>query len=129
MMKMTRIVSVGLLVVGIVEIAFMGAGAGLYGWYLLLALWVMALLIRFILAGVDAFKAVFAMGPDGAIAVPEYEKKMASFARTSNREDKGPSSRKTFGNGNQNGTENFINDDIIIPIYPEKDPFGELYGF
>ena len=65
MVRVTKIVAVGLAVIGIVELAFRGTNAALYAWYLLFVLWGGVLLIRFAMAAVDAYKRVFVKGPDG----------------------------------------------------------------
>ena len=54
MVRVAKIVTVGLAGIGVVEIAFRGADAALYAWYLLFALWMVALFARFALAVVDA---------------------------------------------------------------------------
>ena len=46
MVKVTKIVAVGLAGIGVVELALRGTDASLYAWYLLLVLWVILLLIR-----------------------------------------------------------------------------------
>ncbi|WP_335924220.1 hypothetical protein [Shewanella indica] len=126
MVRVTKIVAVGLAGIGIVELAFRGTNAALYAWYLLFVLWVVVLLIRFAMAAVDAYKTVFAKGPDGEMTFPEFEKKMASFSRGSSRGENGPSSTTTSGNGNDGGTEGFSDDDRINQIYRANDPFGEF---
>ena len=62
MVRVAKIVTVGLAGIGVVELVFRGTDAALYAWYLLLVLWVVALLIRFALAAIDAYKTVFAKG-------------------------------------------------------------------
>ncbi len=103
MVRVTKIVAVGLAGIGVVEIAFRGTDAALYAWYLLFVLWVVLLLIRFAMAAVDAYKTVFTKGPDGQMTFPECEKKMASFSRGGGREENGPSSTTTSGTGSQEG--------------------------
>ena len=85
MVRVAKIVTVGLAGIGVVEIAFRGTDAALYAWYLLFVLWVVVLLIRFAMAAVDAYKTVFAKGPDGEMMFPEFEEKMASFSRGDGR--------------------------------------------
>lgn len=126
-MRVAKLVAVGLAGIGVVEIAFRGADAALYAWYLLFALWMVALLTRFALAAVDAYKTVFAKGPDGEMTFPEFEKKMASFSRSSDREESGPSSRTTSGTGSQDGTGDLSDDFRVNPILREDDPFGEFF--
>ncbi len=46
MVRVAKIVAVGLAGIGVVEIAFRGADAALYAWYLLFALWMVALFTR-----------------------------------------------------------------------------------
>ena len=62
MVRVIKIVAVGLAGIGVVELALRGTDAALYAWYLLFVLWVVALLIRFALAAIDAYKTVFAKG-------------------------------------------------------------------
>ncbi len=95
MVRVTKIVAVGLAGIGVVEFALRGTDAALYAWYLLFVLWVILLLIRFAMAAVDAYKTVFTKGPDGQMTFPEFEKKMASFSRGGGREENGPSSTTT----------------------------------
>ena len=123
---MAKIVTVGLAGIGVVELAFRGTDAALYAWYLLFVPWVVALFIRFALAVVDAYKTVFAKGPDGEMTFPEFEQKMASFSRGSDEEATGASKKATSGNGSNGGTEGFIDDDRINQIYRADDPFGEF---
>ncbi len=75
MVRVTKIVAVGLVGLGFVELAFRGIDAALYAWYLLFVLWVVVLFIRFALAAVNAYKTIFAKGPDGEMTFPEFEKK------------------------------------------------------
>lgn len=126
MVRLAKIVAVGLAAIGVVEIAFRGADAALYAWYLLFVLWVVALFTRFALAAVDAYKTAFAKGPDGEMTFPEFEEKMASFSRGSGEEATGASSKATSGNGSDGGTEGFFDDDRINQIYRADDPFGEF---
>lgn len=126
-MRVAKLVAVGLAGIGVVEIAFRGADAALYAWYLLFVLWVVALCIRFALAVVDAYKTVFAKGPGGEMTFPEFEQKMASFSRSSDREESGPSSRTTSGTGSQDGTGDLFDDFRVNPILREDDPFGEFF--
>ena len=126
MVRATKIVAVGLAGIGVVELTFRGADAALYAWYLLFVLWVVALFISFALAAVDAYKTVFAKGPDGEMTFPEFEQKMASFSRGSDEEATGASKKATSGNGSDGGTEGFFDDDRINQIYRADDPFGEF---
>ncbi|WP_449288273.1 hypothetical protein [Marinobacter salarius] len=127
MVRVTKIVAVGLAGIGIVELAFRGTNAALYAWYLLFVLWVVVLLIRFAMAAVDAYKTVFAKGPDGEMTFPEFEKKMASFSRGSGRGENGPSSTTTPGTGSQQDTSDLFDDFRVNPILREDDPFGEFF--
>lgn len=127
MVRVTKIVAVGLAGIGVVELAFRGTDAALYAWYLLFALWVVALFTRFALAAVDAYKTVFAKRPDGEMTFPEFEKKMASFSRGRDREENGPSSTTTSGTGSQDGTGDPFDDFRVNPILREDDPFGEFF--
>lgn len=127
MVRVAKTVAVGLAGIGVVELAFRGTDAALYAWYLLFALWMVALFTRFTLAAVDAYKTVFAKGPDGEMTFPEFEKKMASFSRSSDREESGPSSRTTSGTGSQDGTDDLFDDFGVNPILREGDPFGEFF--
>ena len=65
MVRVAKIAAVGLTGIGVVELAFRGTEAALYAWYLLFALWMVALFIRFALAIVDAYKTFFAKDPMG----------------------------------------------------------------
>ncbi|MDK9688451.1 hypothetical protein [Halomonas sp. LC1] len=127
MVRVTKIVAVGLAGIGVVELALRGTDAALYAWYLLFVLWVVLLLIRFAMAAVDAYKTVFAKGPDGQMTFPEFEKKMASFSRGSDEEATVASNKATSGNGSDGGTEGFFDDDRINQIYRADDPFGEFF--
>lgn len=127
MVRVAKIVTVGLAGIGVVEIAFRGTDSALYAWYLLFVLWVVALFIRFAMAVVDAYKTVFAKGPDGEMAFPEFEQKIASFSRSSDREESGPNSRTTSGTGSQGGTGDLFDDFRVNPILREDDPFGEFF--
>lgn len=127
MVKMTKIVAVGLVGIGVVELALRGTNAALYAWYLLFVLWVVVLLIRFAMAAVDAYKTVFAKGPDGEMTFPEFEKKMASFSRGSGRGENGPSSTTTPGTGSQQDTSDLFDDFRVNPILREDDPFGQFF--
>tara|TARA_R110002020_G_scaffold183028_4_gene379003 strand:+ start:891 stop:1280 length:390 start_codon:yes stop_codon:yes gene_type:complete len=127
MVRVTKIVAVGLAGIGIVELALRGTDAALYAWYLLFVLWVVVLLIRFAMAAVDAYKTVFAKGPDGEMTFPEFEKKMASFGRGSDREEDGPSRTTASGTGNKDGTGDPFDDFRVNPILREDDPFGEFF--
>ncbi|CAB0150858.1 hypothetical protein C7H09_02910 [Marinobacter fuscus] len=127
MVKVTKIVAVGLAGIGVVELALRGTDASLYAWYLLLVLWVILLLIRFAMAAVDAYKTVFTKGPDGQMTFPEFEKKMASFSRGGGREENGPSSTTTSGTGSQEGAGDLFDDFRVNPILREDDPFGEFF--
>lgn len=126
MLRVAKIAAAGLAGIGVVEIAFKGTDAALYAWYLLFVLWVVVLFIRFAMAAVDAYKTVFAKGPDGEMTFPEFEQKMASFSRGSDEEATGASSKATSGNGSDGGTEGFFDDDRINQIYRANDPFGEF---
>jgi hypothetical protein len=126
MVRVTKIIAVGLAGIGVVELAFRGTDAALYTWYLLFVLWVAALFIRFALAAVDAYKRVFAKGPDGEMTFAEFEKKMASFSRGSDEKTSDASSKATSCAGNDGGTEGFFDDDRINQIYRADDPFGEF---
>lgn len=128
MMKTTRIVAAGLVVTGIVEIVVWGADTSLWAWRLLFVHWMVALLTRFTLAGVDAYRAVFAKGSNGEMTFPEFEQKMASFRQGSNRKESGPSSRSTSGTGSQDGTDDLFDDFRFNPIIREDDPFGLFFG-
>ena len=127
MVKVTKIVAVGLAGIGGVELALRGTDAVLYSWYLLFVLWVVLLLIRFAMAAVDSYKTVFAIGPDGEMTFPEFEKKMASFSRGSDRGENGPSSTTTSGTGSKDGTGDPFDDFRVDPILREDDPFGEFF--
>ncbi|TDP28437.1 hypothetical protein DEU29_12112 [Idiomarina aquatica] len=127
MVRVTKIVAVGLAGIGVVELTFRGADAALYAWYLLFVLWVVALFISFALAAVDAYKTVFAKGPDGQMTFPEFDKKMASFSRGGGREENGPSSTTTSGTRSQDGTGDPFDDFRVNPILREDDPFGEFF--
>lgn len=127
MVRVTKIVAVGLAGIGFVELVFRGTDAALYAWYLLFVLWVVALLIRFALAAIDAYKTVFAKGPDVEMTFPELEEKMASFNRGSDREEDGPSRTTTSGTGSKDGTDNPFDDFRVNPILREDDPFGEFF--
>mgnify|MGYP001435483388 FL=1 len=127
MVRVTKIVAVGLAGIGVVELAFRGADAALYAWYLLFVLWVVALFISFALAAVDAYKTVFAKGPDVEMAFPEFEKKMASFNRGSDREKNGPSGTTTSSTGSKDGAGDLFDDFRVNPILREDDPFGEFF--
>ena len=126
MVRVIKIVAVGLAGIGVVELALRGTDAALYAWYLLFLLWVVVLLIRFAMAAVDAYKTVFDKGPDGEMTFPEFEQKMASFSRGSDEEATGASNKATSGNGSDGGTEGFFDDDRINQIYRADDPFGEF---
>ncbi|TPW22283.1 hypothetical protein FH712_17715 [Marinobacter nauticus] len=126
MLRVAKIAAVGLAGIGVVEIAFKGADAALYAWYLLFALWMVALFTRFALAAVDAYKTVFAKGHDWEMTFPEFEQKMASFSRGSDEETTGASNKATSGTGSNGGTEGFFDDDRINQIYRADDPFGEF---
>ena len=127
MVRVIKIVAVGLAGIGVVELALRGTDAALYAWYLLFVLWVVVLLIRFAMAAVDAYKTVFAKGPDGEMTFPEFEKKMASFSRGSGRGENGPSSTTTPGTGSQQDTSDLFDDFRVNPILREDDPFGEFF--
>src|SRR5690554_7732779 len=103
MVRVARIAAVGLAGIGVVELAFRGTDAALYAWYLWFVLWMVALLIRSALAVFDAYKTVFAKGPDGEMTFPEFEEKMVSFRRGTGEETVGASSKTTSGNGNDGG--------------------------
>jgi len=126
MVRVAKTVAVGLAGIGVVELAFRGTDAALYAWYLLFALWMVALFIRFALAVVDAYKTVFAKEPDGEMTFPEFEQKIASFSRGSDEEATGASNKATSGNGSDGGTEGLFDDDRINQIYRAEDPFGEF---
>lgn len=127
MVRVTKIVAVGLAGIGFVEIALRGADAALYAWYLLFVLWVVVLLIRFAMAAVDAYKTVFAKGLDGEMTFPEFEKKVASFGRDSGRGENGPNSTTTSGSGSKDGTGDPFDDFRVNPILREDAPFGEFF--
>ena len=127
MVRVTKIVVVGLAGIGFVELVFRGIYAALYAWYLLFVLWVVALLIRFALAAIDAYKTVFAKGPDGEMTFPEFEKKMASFSQGSDREENGPSGTTTSSTGSKDGAGDLFDDFRVNPILREDDPFGEFF--
>ena len=127
MVRVAKTVAVGLAGIGVVELAFRGTDAALYAWYLLFALWMVALFTRFTLAAVDAYKTVFAKGPDGEMTFPEFEKKMASFSRGGGREENGPSSTTTSDTGSQEGAGDLFDDFRVNPILREDDPFGQFF--
>ena len=127
MVRVAKIVAVGIAGIGVVEIAFKGADAAVYAWYLLFALWMVALFTRFALAAVDAYKTVFDKGPDGEMTFPEFEKKMASFSRGGGREENGPSSTTTSDTGSQEGAGDLFDDFRVNPILREDDPFGQFF--
>ncbi len=127
MVRVTKIVVVGLAGIGFVELVFRGTDAALYAWYLLFVLWVVALLIRFALAAIDAYKTVFAKGPDVEMTFPELEERMASFNRGSDREEDGPSRTTASGTGSKDGTGDPFDDFRVNPILREDDPFGEFF--
>jgi len=126
MVRVTKIVAVGLAGIGVVELALRGTDAALYAWYLMFVLWVVLLLIRFAMAADDAYRTVFAEGPDGEMTFPEFEKKMASFSHGSGEKVSGASSKATSRAGSDGGTEDFFDDDRINQIYRADDPFGEF---
>lgn len=126
MVRVAKVVAVGLAGIGVVELAFRGTDAALYPWYLLFTLWMVALFTRFALAAVDAYKTVFTKGPDGQMTFPEFEKKMASFSRGGGREENGPSGTTTSGTGSQEGAGDLFDDFRVNPILREDDPFGEF---
>ena len=127
MVRVAKIVAVGLAGIGVVEIVFRGTEAALYAWYLLFVLWVVVLFIRFALAIVGAYKTFFAKGPDGEMTFPEFEKKMASFSRGGGREESGPSSTTTSDTGSQEGAGDLFDDFRVNPILREDDPFGQFF--
>jgi len=127
MVRVAKIVAVGLAGIGVVEIVFRGTEAALYAWYLLFVLWVVVLFIRFALAIVGAYKTFFAKGPDGEMTFPEFEKKMASFSRGGGREENGPSSTTTSDTGSQEGAGDLFDDFRVNPILREDDPFGQFF--
>ena len=127
MVRVAKIVAVGLAGIGVVEIVFRGADAALYAWYLLFVLWGVVLFIRFALAIVGAYKTFFAKGPDGEMTFPEFEKKMASFSRGGGREENGPSSTTTSDTGSQEGAGDLFDDFRVNPILREDDPFGQFF--
>ena len=127
MVRVAKTVAVGLAGIGVVELALRGTDAALYAWYLLFLLWVVVLLIRFAMAAVDAYKTVFAKGPDGEMTFPEFEKKMASFSRGGGREENGPSSTTTSDPGSQEGSGDLFDDFRVNPILREDDPFGQFF--
>lgn len=127
MVRVTKIVVVGLAGIGVVELAFRGTDAALYPWYLLFVLWVVVLFFRFAMAAVDAYKTVFAKGPDVEMTFPELEEKMASFNRGSDREEDGPSRTTTSGTGSKDGTGKPFDAFRVNPILREDDPFGEFF--
>ena len=127
MVRVIKIVAVGLAGIGVVELALRGTDAALYAWYILFLLWVVVLLIRFAMAAVDAYKTVFDKGPDGEMTFPEFEKKMASFSRGGGREENGPSSTTTSDTGSQEGAGDLFDDFTVNPILREDDPFGQFF--
>lgn|SRR5690554_1624538 len=127
MVRVTKIVAVGLAGIGVVELALRGTNAALYAWYLLFLLWVVVMLIRFAMAAVDAYKTVLAKGLDGQMTFPEFEKKMASFSRGGGREENGPSSTTTSDTGSQEGAGDLFDDFRVNPILREDDPFGQFF--
>jgi len=127
MVRVTKIVAVWLAGIGVVELALRGTDAALYAWYLLFVLWVVVLLIRFAMAAVNAYKTVFAKGPDGEMTFSEFEKKMASLSRGSGSGENGPSSTTTSGTGSQGGAGDLFDDFRVNPIHWEDDPFGEFF--
>ena len=127
MVRVIKIVAVGLAGIGVVELALRGRDAALYARYLLFLLWVVVLLIRFAMAAVDAYKTVFDKGPDGEMTFPEFEKKMASFSRGGGREENGPSSTTTSDTGSQEGAGDLFDDFRVNPILREDDPFGQFF--
>lgn len=127
MMKAARIVAMGLAVIGVAEIVVRGTDATFYTWYLLFVLWMAALIIRFIQAAISVYKAAFAKVPDGKMTFPEFEQKMASFSRGSDKDEGGPSSKANSGTGSQDGTEDLFDDVRVNPILREDDPFGEFF--
>ena len=122
MVRVTKIVAVGLAGIGVVELSLRGTDAALYAWYLLFVLWVVVLLIRFALAAVDAYKTVFSKGPDGEMTFSEFEKKMASFGRGSGRGENGPNSTTTSGTGSQEGTGSFSTLEVVPDGYTSGEP-------
>ncbi|QLE99344.1 hypothetical protein [Neptunomonas phycophila] len=127
MVRLAKLVAVGLVGIGVVELALRGNDAALYAWYLLFVLWLVVLLIRFLMAAVDAYKTVFAKGPNGEMTFPEFEKKMASFGRGSGRGENGPSSTTTSGTGSRDDTGDPFYDFGVNPILRKYDPFGEFF--
>lgn len=127
MVKATRIIALGLAVIGVAEIVVRGTDATFYTWYLLFVLWMLVLIIRFIQAAISVYKAAFCIGPDGEITFPEFEQKMASFSRSSKKEESGPSSRPTSGAGSHDGTDDLFDDFRLNPIVREDDPFGQFF--
>ncbi|MBO2694271.1 hypothetical protein I6M59_21345 [Shewanella algae] len=127
MVRVTKIIALGLAGIGVVELALRGTDAALYTWYLLFVLWVAALFIRFALAAVNAYKTVFAKGPDGEMTFPEFERKMALFSQGSDREENGPSGTTTSGTRSQEDAGDLFDDFRVNPILREDDPFGEFF--
>ncbi|WP_339753990.1 hypothetical protein [uncultured Marinobacter sp.] len=125
MKRTASIVAVGLVTIGIAEIAVRGADTSLWAWRLLFVLWIVALFKRFTLAAVDAYKAVFAKGPNEEIRFPEFEQKTASFNRGGEGKASG-SSHCSTNPGHQGCTDNPFDDFPVNPIIREDDPFGEF---
>lgn len=127
MMKVTKFIAAGLVGIGIAEIFFRGASASLFAWYLLFALWVMALFIRFIQAAVYAYKAAFPKDSDGRITSPEYEQRMASFNRSNHKNKDNPGSRASPDDECHYDTDDWF-DERLNPLIREDDPFGFFVG-
>lgn len=127
-MKMARIVTAGLVSIGIAEIAFQGTDAALYAWYLLFVLWLGTMVIRFIQAAFRACKAVFTKGPGGEMSFPEFEQRMTSFNRGGDKDESDPSGRTTTSTESQDGTGDLFDDFRLNPIIREDDPFGLFLG-
>lgn len=127
MMKVARFIAAGLVCIGIAEIVFRGASASLFAWYLLFALWVVTLFIRFIQAAVDAYKAAFPKDSDGRITSPEYEQMMASFSRGNHKNKDNPGSRASPGDDCHYDTDDWFHE-RLNPLILEDDPFGLFSG-
>lgn len=127
MMKVAKFIAAGLVGMGIAEIVFRGASASLFAWYLLFALWVVTLFIRFIQAAVDAYKAAFPKGSDGRITSPEYEQRMASFNRSNHKKKDSPESEANPDDDCHYDTDDWFHEKIN-PFVREDDPFGLFSG-
>lgn len=127
MMKTTRIVAAVLVATGIVEIIVWGTDTSLWAWRLLFVLWMVALLTRFTLAGVEAYRTVFAKGPNGEMTFPEFEQKMASFRQGSKKKENETSRSSSSSNKNQGYADNSFDVFPVNEVIRANDPFGEFY--